>query len=226
MQTKLPDYMIPNRLMWIKEMPVTINGKLDTKALPEFNFSAEENNYCAPRNGVEVNLCEIWSDILRIEKVGITDDFFRLGGDSIGSLRIVGRVREDLALNISVKDIFVFKTIEKLYDNKLKDQVMHSNADVESLDGIELTSSTGEIGLWWIQEYFLKRKDVSPNHFNQHVVFRIALFDENKFKECLAKLVPHHEAFGIRFKKDADGKYFPCYQTNLDSDQINLVRIK
>ncbi|CAF5134108.1 unnamed protein product, partial [Rotaria magnacalcarata] len=206
MQTKLPDYMIPNRLMWIKEMPVTINGKLDTKALPEFNFSAEENNYCAPRNGVEVNLCEIWSDILRIEKVGITDDFFRLGGDSIGSLRIVGRVREDLALNISVKDIFVFKTIEKLYDNKLKDQVMHSNADVESLDGIELTSSTGEIGLWWIQE--------------------IALFDENKFKECLAKLVPHHEAFGIRFKKDADGKYFPCYQTNLDSDQINLVRIK
>ncbi|CAF3932082.1 unnamed protein product, partial [Rotaria magnacalcarata] len=206
MQTKLPDYMIPNRLMRIEKIPVTINGKLDTKGLPEFHFSVEENNYCAPRNELEASLCEIWSDILGIEKVGITDNFFQLGGDSIGSLQIVGRLRQDNDLNISVKDIFMFKTIEKLYDNKLKDQVMHSNADVESLNGIELRSSTGEIGLLWIQE--------------------IALFDENKFKDCLVKLVPHHEAFGIRFKKDADGKYFPCYQTNLDSDQINLVRIK
>ncbi|CAF4617280.1 unnamed protein product, partial [Rotaria socialis] len=225
-QTKLPDYMIPNRLMRIEKIPVTINGKLDTKALPEFNFAAEESNYCAPRNELEVKLCEIWSDILGIEKVGITDNFFQLGGDSIGSLQIVGRLRQDNDLNISVKDIFMYKTIEKLYDNKLKDQVMHLNADVESLNGIELSSSTGEIGLLWILEYFLKRKDFSSNHFNQHVIFRIALFDENKFRDCLVKLVAHHEAFRIRFKKGADAKYFPCYQTNLDSDQINLVRIK
>ncbi|CAF4529291.1 unnamed protein product, partial [Rotaria socialis] len=212
--------------MRIEKIPVTINGKLDTKALPEFNFAAEESNYCAPRNELEVKLCEIWSDILGIEKVGITDNFFQLGGDSIGSLQIVGRLRQDNDLNISVKDIFMYKTIEKLYDNKLKDQVMHLNADVESLNGIELSSSTGEIGLLWILEYFLKRKDFSSNHFNQHVIFRIALFDENKFRDCLVKLVAHHEAFRIRFKKGADAKYFPCYQTNLDSDQINLVRIK
>ncbi|CAF3669565.1 unnamed protein product [Rotaria socialis] len=225
-QTKLPDYMIPNRLMRIDKIPVTINGKLDAKALPDIDFSADENNYCAPRNKLEANLCVIWSDILGIEKVGITDDFFRLGGDSIGSLQIVGRVRQHHDLNISVKDIFMFKTIEKLYDNKLKDQLIHSNGDVKSLNGIELTNSTGEIGLLCIQEYFLKRKDLPPNHFNQHVVFRIARFDEAKFKDCLAQLVEHHEAFRMRFKKDAHGKYSPCCRTNLDSEEINLVQMK
>ncbi|CAF3608137.1 unnamed protein product [Rotaria socialis] len=224
-QTKLPDYMIPNRLMRIEKIPVTINGKLDAKALPEFNFSAEENNYCAPRNELEVKLCEIWSDILGIEKVGITDDFFRLGGDSIGSLQIVGRLRQDNDLNISVKDIFMFKTIEKLYENKLKDQVIHSNALVESLNGIELTSSTGEIGLLPIQEYLLKRKDVSSNHLNQRVVFRLARFDENKFKECLAKLVSHEEVFGLRFKKNSVGEYYQYYETNVDIEEINLVQM-
>ncbi|CAF5007643.1 unnamed protein product, partial [Rotaria socialis] len=198
---------------------------LDAKALPEFNFSAEENNYCAPRNELEVKLCEIWSDILGIEKVGITDDFFRLGGDSIGSLQIVGRLRQDNDLNISVKDIFMFKTIEKLYENKLKDQVIHSNALVESLNGIELTSSTGEIGLLPIQEYLLKRKDVSSNHLNQRVVFRLARFDENKFKECLAKLVSHEEVFGLRFKKNSVGEYYQYYETNVDIEEINLVQM-
>ncbi|CAF4553189.1 unnamed protein product [Rotaria socialis] len=225
-QTKLPDYMIPNRLMRIDKIPVTINGKLDAKALPDIDFSADENNYCAPRNELEVTLCEIWSDILGIEKVGITDDFFRLGGDSIGSLRIVSRVRQEHDLNISVKDIFMFKTIENLYHHKLKDQLIHSNGDVESLNGIELTSSTGEIGLLCIQEYFLKRKDVPPNHFNQHVVFTIARFDEAKFKDCLAQLLEHHEAFRIRFEKDAHGKYSPCCRANLDSEEINLVQMK
>ncbi|CAF5083135.1 unnamed protein product, partial [Rotaria magnacalcarata] len=158
METRLPDYMIPNRLMRIEKMPVTITGKLDTKVLPEIDFSVHENNYFAPRNELEVKLCEIWSNILGVEKVGITDDFFRLGGDSIGSLQIVGRLRQEHDLKISVKDIFMFKTIEKLYDNKLKDQLIQLNDDAQNLNGIELIAAREEIGLLPIQEYLLKRK--------------------------------------------------------------------
>ena len=158
MQTKLPDYMIPNRLVRIDKIPVTINGKLDAKALPDIDFSVEENNYCAPRNELEVELCEMWSDLLGIEKVGIRDDFFRLGGDSIGSLQIVGRVRQDHGLNISVKDIFTFKTIEKLYDNKLKVQLTQSNDGDRCLNTAELTDSSDENSLLPIQEYLLNEK--------------------------------------------------------------------
>ncbi|CAF2051816.1 unnamed protein product [Rotaria magnacalcarata] len=226
MQRKLPDYMIPNRLIRIEKVPVTINGKLDTKALPELDFSLDETNYCAPRNELEVKLCEIWSDILGIEKVGITDDFFRLGGDSIASLQIVGRVRQDQNLNISVKDIFLLKTIDNIYDKKLKDQLIQSNNDSQRLNGIQSKNSSEEIALSPIQEYLLKRRSFSLHRYNQHVVFRIPRFDKNQFKKCLAKLVSSHDVFRIRFKKHSDGKYYQYYLPNLDSEEINLVQLK
>ncbi|CAF4492106.1 unnamed protein product, partial [Rotaria socialis] len=226
MQKKLPDYMIPNRLIRIEKIPVTINGKLDAKALPEFDFSLDETNYSAPRNELEVKLCVIWSDILGIEKVGITDDFFRLGGDSIASLQIVGRVRQDQNLNISVKDIFMFKTIENLYDNKLKGQLIQSNNDAERLNRNQLTNSREEIDLLPIQEHLLKRRGLTPNHFNQRVAFRIPRLDDNKLKKCLAKLVSYHDVFRIRFKKHTDGKYYQYYLTNLGLEDINLVQLE
>ncbi|CAF2107000.1 unnamed protein product [Rotaria magnacalcarata] len=225
METKLPDYMIPNRLMQLEKIPVTTSGKLDVKALPDIDFSVGENNYCAPRNELEAKLCAIWSDLLVVEKVGITDDFFRLGGDSIGSLQVVSRVRQDIGLCISVKDIFAFKTIEKLYDNKLKVEIFHLSDSGEILNATELGNSSKEYPLLPIQEYLLKEKCLSNNYFNQCVMIRIAGFDENRFKDCLAKLVAHHDVFRIRFKKDAEGKYCSSYQMNLNSNEINLVRV-
>ncbi|CAF4870675.1 unnamed protein product, partial [Rotaria sp. Silwood1] len=82
MHSKLPNYMIPNRLIRIKKIPVTINGKLDARALPDIGFSIDEKNYVAPRNELEMKLCQLWSDWFGIEKIGIMDDFFRLGGDT------------------------------------------------------------------------------------------------------------------------------------------------
>ncbi|CAF4039914.1 unnamed protein product [Rotaria sp. Silwood2] len=208
MQTRLPDYMIPNRLIPIEKIPVTVTGKLNAKALPDIDFSVDENDYCAPRNELEVKLCEIWSHLLGIEKISITDDFFRLGGDSIGSLQI---------------------TIEKLYDNKLKHQLIQSNDISQSSKRIELENSSEEDAstfLLPVQEYLLKEKVFSHNHFNQYVLFQIARFDETRFKDCLVKLVAHNEAFRIRFKRNSEGKYSQYYQPSLDLEEINLVQIK
>ncbi|CAF3667902.1 unnamed protein product [Rotaria sp. Silwood1] len=229
MQMKLPVYMIPNRLVRIKKIPVTVNGKLDARALPDIDFSIDEENYIAPRNELEMELCKLWSNLLGIEKIGIMDDFFRLGGDSISALQIVGRLRETYGLSVSVKDIFVFNTIEKLYDNKLKTQLIYSNDVNQSLNTTELAESKQENSshsLLPIQEYFFKKTNFVHNHLNQYVIFSIAQFDENKFKDCLAKLIEYHEAFRVRFKKHDGNKYSQYYETNIDSKEINLVRIK
>ncbi|CAF5017621.1 unnamed protein product, partial [Rotaria sp. Silwood1] len=229
MQMKLPVYMIPNRLVRIKKIPVTVNGKLDARALPDIDFSIDEENYIAPRNELEMELCKLWSNLLGIEKIGIMDDFFRLGGDSISALQIVGRLRETYGLSVSVKDIFVFNTIEKLYDNKLKTQLIYSNDVNQSLNTTELAESKQENSshsLLPIQEYFFKKTNFVHNHLNQYVIFSIAQFDENKFKDCLGKLIEYHEAFRVRFKKYDGNKYSQYYETNIDSKEINLVRIK
>ena len=81
LQAKLPEYMVPNVLMRLAELPLNINGKLDRKALPNPEFT-NANTYIAPRNELEQQLCGVWGVVLGLEPslIGIRDDFFRLGG--------------------------------------------------------------------------------------------------------------------------------------------------
>ncbi|MFD6860114.1 amino acid adenylation domain-containing protein [Rhodococcus sp. NPDC060090] len=89
--TRLPDYMVPTRFILIDRIPMTVNGKLDTRALPIPDSGAA--GYQAPRTPVEIVLCEIVTRILGVERVGIDDDFFGLGGDSISSLAVASAAK-------------------------------------------------------------------------------------------------------------------------------------
>jgi len=102
LKASLPDYMVPAHLMLLERMPLTPNGKLDRKALP--NPDAEQRqDYLAPRTELEKALAKIWQEVLKIERVGLTDNFFELGGDSILSLQVVARSRVLKAQGLSLK---------------------------------------------------------------------------------------------------------------------------
>ncbi|CAF3385582.1 unnamed protein product, partial [Rotaria socialis] len=216
MQIKLPDYMIPNRLMRIDKIPVTINGKLDAKALPDIDFSADESNYCTPRNELEVKLCEIWSDILGIEKVGITDDFFRLGGDSIGSLRIVGRIEMDLDLHVSVKDVFECRTIESFCQNVFKKNCNEKIRKLCDIHCYEQEVSNGEVPLLPIQEWFFMKYSTGMSHWNQAFLIETPILDQDRLEDSLIKLIDYHDAFKLRFKRVGDVKYFQYYDDSVN----------
>src|SRR4029079_19808053 len=93
LRERLPDYMVPASLLLLDEMPLTTNGKLDVQALPapdRTHFASEEE--CAePRTEAERILSEIWAEVLGLEKVGINDNFFKIGGDSIIAIQIIAR---------------------------------------------------------------------------------------------------------------------------------------
>jgi N-(5-amino-5-carboxypentanoyl)-L-cysteinyl-D-valine synthase len=115
-----PDYMVPARFFRIDgQLPVTINGKLHTRALPDVDFPTEKSSYASPRNDLETRLYWIWSTFLSINEIGIDDDFYWLGGDSILSLQLAGKIRNELSLTVSVKDVFDFRTVRRLFDNVL-----------------------------------------------------------------------------------------------------------
>nr|MCH9692202.1 amino acid adenylation domain-containing protein [Gammaproteobacteria bacterium] len=105
----LPAYMVPASLMAILSVPLTINGKLNRKALPAPEW-LDESRYVAPRTALEVQLCRLWAEVLGLKRVGIRDHFFRIGGDSIVSLQLVNRLRME-GLQLWVKDIFAAPTI-------------------------------------------------------------------------------------------------------------------
>ncbi|MBP7868053.1 MAG: amino acid adenylation domain-containing protein [Acidobacteria bacterium] len=110
----LPDYMVPSFFVRLEEMPLTPNGKVDRKALPEPAFQGDDDRYAAPRDEVEGALCRIWREVLGLERVGVTDDFFRLGGNSILAIRLAHRMSKELERDIPVSAVFERKTVRGL----------------------------------------------------------------------------------------------------------------
>ncbi|MBG9480520.1 non-ribosomal peptide synthetase, partial [Lysinibacillus sphaericus] len=109
----LPEYMIPSYIMEIDSIPVTRNGKLDKKALPEIEVKATRE-YTAPSNETEETICKIFGEILAVENVGVKDSFFELGGHSLRATRLVNKIESETGYRIAIKDVFSHPTPEKL----------------------------------------------------------------------------------------------------------------
>ncbi|AGC43404.1 non-ribosomal peptide synthetase [Myxococcus stipitatus DSM 14675] len=113
---RLPDYMVPSAFVLMERFPLTANGKVDRKALPAPSRErAEPARYVAPRNDAEATLCAIWSEVLGVPRVGIQDNFFALGGDSILSIRVLTLARRK-GLDFTLQQLFQHQTVAALMD--------------------------------------------------------------------------------------------------------------
>jgi acyl carrier protein len=112
---RLPEYMIPSRFIVLEEFPLTANGKLDRERLPALSTERPEINehYQAPRNRVERWLTGLWQDLLSLEKVGIRDPFFELGGDSLRAARFISKIRAELNISVPLVAIYDCYSIER-----------------------------------------------------------------------------------------------------------------
>lgn len=113
LKEKLPEFMVPFVWVQMEAFPVTPNGKIDKKALPEPDMNDVLNNYVAPRTEVEKKLVNIWQKLFHINLLGIQDNFFDLGGNSILAIQIVSQARR-LKYNLQPSDFFIYHTIEEL----------------------------------------------------------------------------------------------------------------
>jgi aryl carrier-like protein len=116
--------MVPALFLRLPELPLTFNGKLDRAALPAPGNARPdlEHEYVAPRNETETALVEIWSEVLGLERIGVEDSFFALGGDSIRSVRVIALAREK-GIELSVEELFRHPTIAALAEYAAKASV-------------------------------------------------------------------------------------------------------
>ncbi len=115
LKAKLPSYMIPNAFVILDALPLTANGKIDRRALPPPESSSEPSEkYVAPRNPIEDILVNVWSEILKVEKVGINDNFFELGGHSLLATKLVAQIRDRLKVELPLRQLFNTATLAEL----------------------------------------------------------------------------------------------------------------
>jgi amino acid adenylation domain-containing protein len=115
LKAKLPSYMVPNAFVILDALPLTANGKIDRRALPPSESSSEPSEkYVAPRNPIEDILVNVWSEILKVEKVGINDNFFELGGHSLLATKLVAQIRDRLKIELPLRQLFNTATLAEL----------------------------------------------------------------------------------------------------------------
>jgi amino acid adenylation domain-containing protein len=123
LKEQLPEYMIPSYITELEIIPLTANGKIDRKALPDPENTLSVSGYIAPRNEEEQQMADIWQRILDMDKVGVTDDFFRLGGHSLLAVRLIAEVRKAFKLELPISEIFDHPTVELLTIRLAQQQV-------------------------------------------------------------------------------------------------------
>ncbi|KAK2763730.1 NRPS [Arachnomyces sp. PD_36] len=224
LQKKLPYYMVPARFVRVEgKLPMTINGKLDTRALPDVDLNQEKAAYAVPRNVLEKQICQLWSSVLGIEDVGIDDDFFHLGGDSILSLQLVSQSRNELGLKVTVKDIFDFKTIRGICDNV--------SVGGDGQNAIEFRSEqgqlTGELPMLPIQDWFFAKNLKNPHHWNQSFFIKTPELDTERLTRAIDSLYNHHDAFRLQFR-NTGGKYVQSYgpESAERKPKLNILDIR
>lgn len=138
LKATLPDYMVPGLWVEMEDLPLTPNGKIDKKALPDPDaLELLSNQYVAPRTELEIQLADIWKEILSIERVGVQDNFFELGGHSLLVMRLISSIRRELKIELSIATFFELGTIEELANyikvNQQQDPIILENYDTMTL---------------------------------------------------------------------------------------------
>jgi acyl carrier protein len=135
LKEKLPDYMVPSAFVFLDSLPLTPNGKLDRTALPQPDQTRPELivTFVAPRSPVEELLAGIWATVLKVEKVGVHDNFFEIGGHSLLAIRVISRVHDTFGLNLPVRSLFENPTIEGLANMIQTGKAGGSNSQVTAI---------------------------------------------------------------------------------------------
>jgi len=206
---ELPEYMIPAYFIPIDKIPLTANGKLDRKALPEPEGTIMvKRNYVAPANKIQEVLVEIWSQVLFGRNsalldtpIGINDDFFELGGHSLNATIAVSKIHKELNVKIPLAEIFNSPTIRELA-GKIKENLQEQFVTIKPVERKEYyVLSSAQLRMYFLQQMELKS---TGYNIQEAVVFQVGM-DTARLQLTFARLIQRHESLRTSFRI-IDGK--------------------
>ncbi|MFZ8201755.1 amino acid adenylation domain-containing protein, partial [Alteromonas portus] len=216
LQAKLPEHMLPNNYLVLEQLPLTRNGKIDRKNLPEVTRQVNGVRQ-APETALEKVLCDVWQDVLGRKNLSVDDNFFTIGGDSIRALSIVGKCKEQ-GVNFSVRDMFMHPQIATLAEaisaREFEDAHSSETVRFELLKEPEVEALNTEdiedaYPLTQLQEGMIFHNLTNEGEGLYHDIFSYKIeekWSEDDFVDALSKLVAKHTMLRTYFMKGTGRK--------------------
>lgn len=195
----LPEYMVPSAFVFLADLPLSPNGKVDRKALPapERTSPQGEERYEAPATPAEEALAAIWAELLGVTRISRHENFFELGGDSILSIQVVSRAAR-AGWKLTPQQLFQYPTLSRL--------AALAQPAAPEREAAATAPMTGQVRLTPIQRWFFEQEPAEPHHFNQAVLLQLKRpVGPAVIARALTCLVQQHDALRLRFRRVAGG---------------------
>ncbi len=194
LENSLPTFMVPAQFTQVESMPLTHNGKINKRVLIEQDIKIDSSKELVPpKSELERELVNVYQEVLRVQKMGMNDNFFYLGGDSIKSIQIVSRLRKR-GYSVSIQDILMNPELSQL-KSKVKPSVRIPDQGIV----------TGEVALSPIQKKFFNETSKDFRHFNQSVLLGSKeTLDTIGLRKVFDRIIEHHDALRMVFIHEED----------------------
>ncbi|HEY0735324.1 MAG TPA: amino acid adenylation domain-containing protein [Herpetosiphonaceae bacterium] len=195
----LPEYMVPSAFVVLDELPLTGSGKLDRRALPRPGDYAAEAEYIAPTTALERTIAEVWQAVLKVERIGIHDNFFDRGGHSLLATQVVSRLRDTLEIEIPLRALFEKPTIAGMSQ---RIESARQGAGHWSMPDLRPVSRDGRLPLSFAQQrlWFLDQLEPGNPFYNMHVVLELTgRLDRAAVERSLNAMIARHESMRTTF---------------------------
>ncbi|MBE9205818.1 amino acid adenylation domain-containing protein [Nostoc sp. LEGE 06077] len=200
LKTKLPEHMIPGAFVMLESLPLTPNGKIDRRALPEPDLDSRLlKKYVAPRTPIEELLTPIWTQVLKVEQVGIHDNFFELGGHSLLATQLVSRIRNIFKVELPLRELFAKATVGELAH--LIGQLQQQKAEV-SIPPILSRANNSDVPMSFAQQrlWFLDQFEPNSPVYNIPTALRlVGNLNVVALEKSLQEIIHRHAALRTNF---------------------------
>ncbi|MEV6069914.1 amino acid adenylation domain-containing protein [Nocardia sp. NPDC052001] len=200
---RVPGYMVPAAFVVLDEFPVNPSGKLDRRALPAPDFAAG-HEFRAPESETEQAVAQVFSDVLGLEQVGLDDDFFALGGNSLVATRVIARVNAALDTDLGVRDLFEVSTVEALAQRVSGAETVAARPRlVAGVRPERIPLSLAQQRMWFLNQF-----DPSSSAYNLPIALRLTgALDTEALRLAVADLLERHETLRTIYPEDASGAH-------------------
>lgn len=223
LQTKLPEFMIPSKFAVLERIPLGLSGKVDRKAIVGSFNRVSENKYTPPKTPLEKQLHALWQSLLRMDQIGVHDDFFSLGGHSLLATRLASAISQELNKDIPLRSIFEYPTIvllAKFIETKWKGNKKDSLYRIPKMAyRNEVTASYSQERFWFLNE-LIPDKTV----YNMPMAFYLSgKLDQVVFDRALQEINHRHGMLKTCFRADLTGlKQVFCDRSDYKINWIDL----